>query len=249
MRIFSKSDIGLVRSINQDAFHADFFPGDSAWAVVCDGMGGANGGDVASKIAVDEITKYISEFYKENMDSVSVKSMLEEAVYSANKKVYQKALDTPSLKGMGTTVVLACVVCDTLYIVYAGDSRAYIINKNESIQITTDHSMVQQMVKIGQITEVQAEGHPNKNIITRALGVAPEIKLDYIESKLNEGDSILICTDGLTNYVSSKKICEFYNQFPIEELAGKLVSTAKDMGGSDNITVVIISRDALEEMI
>lgn len=245
MRIFSKSDIGLVRSTNQDSFNADCFPGESAWAVVCDGMGGANGGDIASKIAVDEITKHINELYKENMDSLSVRSMLEEAVYSANKKVYQKALDNPDLKGMGTTVVLAFVVCDNLYIVYAGDSRAYIINKDESVQITTDHSIVQQMVKIGQITEVQAKEHPNKNIITRALGVAPEIKLDYIESKLNPGDSILICTDGLTNYVSSKTICEFYNQVPIEELADKLIFTAKDMGGSDNITVVVISRDAL----
>ncbi len=244
MKIYSKSDIGLVRSSNQDSCNAEYFPGNSAWAVVCDGMGGANGGDIASKIAVDEITKHINESYKENLDSTSIRSIMEESVNFANKEIYKRSLLNTELRGMGTTVVLAVVIDDILRIVYAGDSRAYIINKNESVQITTDHSMVQQMVKSGQITETQAKEHPNKNIITRALGVDSKINLDYIEFKLKENDSVLICTDGLTNYVDSEAICKLYNQFPMEVLADKLVFTAKDMGGSDNITVVLISREA-----
>ena len=170
MKIYSKSDIGLVRSSNQDSCNAEYFPGNSAWAVVCDGMGGANGGDIASKIAVDEITKHINESYKENLDSTSIRSIMEESVNFANKEIYKRSLLNTELRGMGTTVVLAVVIDDILRIVYAGDSRAYIINKKESVQITTDHSMVQQMVKSGQITETQAKEHPNKNIITRALG-------------------------------------------------------------------------------
>ena len=244
MKIYSKSDIGLVRSSNQDSCNAEYFPGNSAWAVVCDGMGGANGGDIASKIAVKEITKHINESYKEGMDSESIRSIMEKSVNCANEEVYKKSLLNPELKGMGTTVVLVMIVNDILHIVYAGDSRAYIINEHESVQITTDHSMVQQMVKSGQITETQAKAHPNKNIITRALGVDSKINLDYIEFKLKTNDSVLICTDGLTNYVDSEAICELYNRFPIEVLADKLVFTAKDMGGSDNITVVLISREA-----
>ena len=243
MKIYSKSDIGLVRSSNQDSYNAEYFPGNSAWAVVCDGMGGANGGDIASKIAVNEITKHINDCYKSELDSNSIRSIMERSVSCANEEIYKKSLLNPELKGMGTTVVLALIIDDILHVVYAGDSRAYIVNKNESVQITTDHSMVQQMVKSGQITEMQAKAHPNKNIITRALGVDSKITLDYIEFKLKESDSVLICKDGLTNYVDSETICKLYNQFPIEVLADKLVFTAKDMGGSDNITVVLVSRE------
>ena len=245
MKIFSKSDIGLVRSSNQDSCNADYFPGNSAWAVVCDGMGGANGGDIASKVAVNVITNKIKELYKENMDSESVRKIMEYAANEANLAVYNKSIEDPKLKGMGTTLVLSLIINNVLHIVYAGDSRVYIVNKNKAIQITTDHSVVQQMVKSGQLTELQAKEHPNKNIITRALGVDSTVKLDYIKYTLKNEDTVLICTDGLSNYVDPVTICKFYNDLPLESLADELVLMAKNMGGSDNITVVVISAESI----
>lgn len=242
MKIYSKSDIGLVRKTNQDSFYTSYLEDGVAWAVVCDGMGGANGGNIASKLAVEKITEQITSAYRENMEPNSIKNLLTAAVYNANALIYEKALEEPSLAGMGTTVVVALVTDEILYIVHAGDSRAYLITSDGINQLTTDHSIVQEMVKSGEITEEQAMHHPRKNIITRALGIHTEIELDYIEASITSKDAVLICTDGLTNYVESEKIYQYFQEIDKKDLADALISTAKDLGGSDNITVVVITQ-------
>ncbi len=242
MKIYSKSDIGLVRKTNQDSFYTSCLEDGVAWAVVCDGMGGANGGNVASKLAVEKITEQITSAYRKDMEPNSIKNLLTTAVYNANALIYEKALEEPSLAGMGTTVVVALVTEEMLYIVHAGDSRAYLITSDGINQLTTDHSVVQEMVKSGEITEEQAMRHPRKNIITRALGIHTEIELDYIEASIASKDAVLICTDGLTNYVKSDKIYQYFQEIDKKDLADALISTAKDLGGSDNITVVVITQ-------
>lgn len=241
MRIYSKSDIGLVRSSNQDAFNTGSVSDDIAWAVVCDGMGGANGGNIASEIAVNRITQQIEELLPKIEDK-DVSNTLKTIVYKANIDIYEKASENHELNGMGTTVVLALIIKDKLHIVHAGDSRAYLISKEVIQQLTTDHSIVQEMVRTGEITPKEAETHPRKNIITRALGIEDEVELDYGSFNISEGEKVLICTDGLTNYINQDEIKHMISEFDGQDLIDKLVSTAKDRGGSDNITVVAISK-------
>lgn len=244
MKISSKTDVGLVRRSNQDACDSGPLPGrDAAWAVVCDGMGGANGGNVASEMAVQIISKQITASYRENMSGNSIKLLMQTAIYNANVAIYDRSLMERSLQGMGTTVVLAVIADGCVHVAHAGDSRAYLISSGRILQITTDHSMVQEMVKRGEITEKQARGHPRKNIITRALGVDAQVEVDYNEFPFEGEDILLVCTDGLSNYLESEAICKLASQMDVDSLAQELVSRAKALGGSDNITVVIISRE------
>ena len=189
MQVFSKSDTGIVRKQNQDSCKTGEFDEKTVWAVVCDGMGGANGGSIASATAVDEIVK-------------------------ENK----------------------------LYIIHAGDSRACLIDGESFVQLTQDHSIVQEMVDMGKITPEEAKNHPKKNIITRALGVEPRIRLDFTVSDFPENSIFMICTDGLTNYLSPERIVELYKKFNGEALTDALIAEANEQGGGDNITVVIINR-------
>ena len=240
MKIVSCCDIGLVRSSNQDAYNTGSFSEDAAWAVVCDGMGGAKGGNVASQTAVEKIKDHMNSSYRANMPEKSIANLLRCAVYNANLEVYELAQKNEDLYGMGTTVVLALVQNGKAFIAHAGDSRAYLIHQNEIQQITTDHSVVQEMVDSGQITEEQARRHPRKNIITRALGVLQEVEVDYNESPIEPGDLLLLCTDGLTNHVEKDTILQLALSEQSDALANTLVAKAKELGGSDNITVVII---------
>ncbi|MBW7574007.1 Stp1/IreP family PP2C-type Ser/Thr phosphatase [Caproiciproducens sp. AGMB10547] len=240
MKIFSKSDVGLVRQTNQDACKSGTFSENSAWAVVCDGMGGVNGGNIASEIAVDKISEGIVSSFQEEMTDGSVKDLMLTAIHSANLAIHDEAANHIQLAGMGTTVVAVIVSGGIAHIAHAGDSRAYLITQNDIRQLTTDHSMVQEMVNNGDITEQQAKIHPQKNIITRALGVESSIQIDYSEYEFYSGSMLLICTDGLTNYIDAKQIFELSKTMDADSLTDKLVTLAKDCGGGDNITVVII---------
>lgn len=241
MRIVSKTDIGRVRRSNQDSYLTGELSGSVAWAVVCDGMGGANGGNVASAVAVKSISEHINASYREGMSANSVRNMLMSAISAANSDVFDMAQSDANLLGMGTTVVVAIVIGKVAHIAHAGDSRAYIINKDSIEQITRDHSVVQSMVENGEITEEQAKIHPNRNVITRALGVDDRIDIDYNEVVLRDGDTIMICTDGLTNYVENEQILELSNSCKFYEYPEKLIDMANDNGGGDNITVVMMS--------
>ena len=208
MKIVAKTDKGLVRENNQDAYAVGELPGEVAWAVVCDGMGGAAGGNIASALAVKVISDKITSSYNEKMRDSSIKNLLDSAITAANIEVYDMAYSRPDLKGMGTTVVAVVVRDNVAHIAHAGDSRAYLVNKDGVEQITVDHSLVQNLVDRGEITKEEAEHHPNKNVITRALGVDKRIDVDFSEIDMQENETLVLCTDGLSNCVNNSEMAE-----------------------------------------
>lgn len=241
MKIVAKTDKGIVRDSNQDAYAVGEFPEEVAWAVVCDGMGGAAGGNIASALAVKVISDKINASYRPNMKDSSIKNMLDSALVAANIEVYDLADAKPELNGMGTTVVCAIVRDGYAYIAHAGDSRAYIFNGEELKQVTTDHSLVQDLVDKGQITQQEAENHPNKNLITRAIGVDKSIDIDFDEISLDDDEILILCTDGLSNYVSNDEMISEVKDGRYYAFADRLVKKANNNGGGDNITVVAIA--------
>lgn len=240
MEVFSKTDIGLVRSENQDSSAYSVISSDCVWAVVCDGMGGVSGGKTASSTAVNYITEFIGNEYREDMDDEALVDMLTSAVEGANLSVYKKSMDDYELAGMGTTCDLVFVRGEVVHVVHVGDSRTYSIRGDMIMQITEDHSLVQEMVRRGELTPDQAMRHPNKNLITRALGISHDIQIDYIETEFGDGDVLLICTDGLSNYVSKNDMVRSVKDAKGELLVDTLVEIAKRHGGHDNITVTVI---------
>lgn len=241
LKIVAKTDKGKVRENNQDAYAVGELPGEVVWAVVCDGMGGAAGGNIASALAVKVISEKINSSYNEKMRSASIKNLLDSAISAANIEVYDMAYSRPDLQGMGTTVVAAIVRDGVAHISHAGDSRAYLVSKDSVEQITVDHSYVQSLVDTGQITAAEAENHPNKNVITRAVGVDKRIDVDYSEIDMVEDTTLILCTDGLSNYVSNDDIVEDIKDGQYYAFAERLVKRANNNGGGDNITVVAIA--------
>lgn len=241
MKIIAKTDPGRVRPSNQDSYAAGEFRNGVAWAVVCDGMGGTKGGNIASSTAVKSISNHITTAYRDNMSSSSIKNLLTTSIINANYEIHDMARANPDLNGMGTTVVAALMDKQTVYIAHAGDSRAYLLSQDHIRQVTTDHSYVQTMLEYGQMTEKEAQSSDKKNLITRALGVDEEIRIDYTEEDLQEDELLFICTDGLTNYVSDEEILSVRSEERDSDFALRLVELANDHGGGDNITVVAIS--------
>lgn len=240
MEVFSKTDIGLVRKENQDSSAYSVISSDCAWAVVCDGMGGVNGGKTASSAAVNYICEYIGREYKDSLTGDELADMLVAAVEGANLTVYKTAVNDPELAGMGTTCDLVFVRDGVAHVVHVGDSRTYSIRDGKILQITEDHSLVQEMVRRGELTPEQAMKHPNKNLITRALGVSHEVHIDYIEAEFNSGDVLLLCSDGLSNFVSRADMVRTVTENRGELMIDTLVEIAKRHGGHDNITVTVI---------
>lgn len=241
MKIVAKTDKGLVRENNQDAYAVGELPGEVAWAVVCDGMGGAAGGNIASALAVKVISDKITSSYNEKMRDSSIKNLLDSAITAANIEVYDMAYSRPDLTGMGTTVVAVVVRDNVAHIAHAGDSRAYIVNDDGVEQITVDHSLVQNLVDRGEITKEEAEHHPNKNVITRALGVDKRIDVDFSEVEMHENETLVLCTDGLSNCVNNAEMVEDIKDGQYYAFADRLVKRANKNGGNDNITVVAIA--------
>lgn len=242
MEIFSKSNIG-TRKENQDRYDSGVIPSlQAAWAVVCDGMGGAKGGSIASSIAVSYIGEQtavlIPDLVKMNEKDLSDKLKL--IVEEANRKIFDEACRNVNLTGMGTTCEFIFISNHHVHVVHVGDSRTYLVKKDEIIQLTEDHSVVQEMVKRKELTQAQAENHPNKHFITRALGIRYHVFSDVYKRRLHDDDILLICTDGLSNYVTPEEISEVFRQEKGEEAAEALVNRALLAGGSDNITVTII---------
>lgn len=242
MKIVAKTDKGKMRENNQDAYAVGELPNEVAWAVVCDGMGGYAGGDIASKLAVKVISEKITSCYNAKMRDSSVKNLLDSAITAANIEVYDMAYAHAMLSGMGTTVVCAIVRGDDVFIAYAGDSRAYIASRDELRQVTTDHSFVQDLVNSGQITQDEAEHHPNKNYITRAVGIEKQIDVDFVQETLGDDDVLILCTDGLSNYVSREDLVKDLSDGQYYAFADRLVKRANNNGGGDNITVVAMAK-------
>lgn len=241
MKIYYDTNVGLVRSDNQDSFVTGEFDDGCVWSVVCDGMGGAAAGDVASKMACELISGRIENCFDKKMKPSSVGNLLESAVNLANIEIYDLAKEKTEFKGMGTTVVAVIATEKTVYISHAGDSRAYLKTKKGFNQITTDHSVVQEMVDRGEISKEEAEHHPIKNYITRALGVDNIIAVDFDYYDFKKGDTLLVCTDGLTNMVSDEEIEQILENE--ENCAETLINRAIENGGKDNITAVIIKNE------
>lgn len=240
MEIYSKTDRGLVRSDNQDYCLSGTFSDNCVWAVVCDGMGGANGGHTASTTASEYIAREIKNLYTSDFTHDELVTLLTNVVMGANLEVYNIAKKNIELTGMGTTCELVFIRDNIAHIVHVGDSRTYKITKDDAILLTEDHSLVQEMVRRGEITQEEAEVHPNKNFITRAIGIRQQVNVDYYETEITSGDVMLICTDGLTNCVSKEDIIKTVSENRKEMLVNKLVEKAKFGGGTDNITVITI---------
>ncbi len=239
MQIVGKTDVGAIRESNQDAFFYDTLSENAFFAIVCDGMGGANAGNVASDSAVRTISEYLKRAFREGMNSTQIENIIRSAIITANSKVFQMSQKDESLLGMGTTVVLLFVVGNTGYVIHIGDSRLYIYTSKTLKQITVDHSIVQNMIDSGKITPDEAKNHPSKNIITKALGVNEEVNADMDFITLGDSDIILLCSDGLTNYVTDEEITEILDNFD-ETTALRLIDKANLGGGGDNITAVAV---------
>lgn len=240
MNIQGLSDKGMVRESNQDAFNFNIFDDGVAWAVVCDGMGGANGGNIASRLAVDHFSATLKSGYRKGLNESSFKNLLNSSISAANVRVFDKSRESKEFNGMGTTIVAAIVQGNTAYFVHAGDSRAYVINGKEITQITRDHSIVQSMIEDGKLSPEEACYHPRKNVITRALGVEESVNPEFTVYELPKQSKILLCSDGLTNFVNNDRICEVVNNENAEKAVSLLINEANDNGGRDNITAVII---------
>ena len=234
MKVDFETDVGAVRSSNQDACDGGLFSKDSAWAVVCDGMGGANGGNVASAMAVESIRRRLLEGFHQDITREGVRCLLLEAVTEANRAVYRRSQEEQELRGMGTTAVVLVASKGTLHVAHVGDSRAYLKNSQGLSQITMDHSYVQDLVNFGQITKEEARVHPRRNIITRVLGVHPQVECDYDSYDFSPGDTALACTDGLTGYMEDGLLDEYLEHYGQNgsALAKKLIQFAVEKGGS-----------------
>lgn len=237
MKFFSMTDVGVVRQVNQDYVFASDKPLGMLenLFVVADGMGGHQAGDYASKYTVEVLQKQIREFTGND-----VERNLVDAIAKANRAILQAAAEDEHLKGMGTTVVAATIRGQMMYFANVGDSRLYLINQGIT-QLTKDHSLVEEMVRLGGIRPEEAKHHPDKNIITRAIGAKKDVEVDYYEHRLKMGDLILMCTDGLSNLVEDEEIFHLVQGArDIVEATVSLVDTAKSNGGTDNIGVVLI---------
>ncbi len=240
MEVFSKIDIGKVRKSNQDACFTGRLYENTMLIIVCDGMGGANAGNVASEMAVKCISEYVGKSFRKSMNETEVADMLKNALISANIEIYDTSRKNSEYSGMGTTAVIAVVNNDTAVICHVGDSRAYLANDNIT-QLTKDHSIVQSLIESGKLTPDEAKLHPRKNVITKALGAEEDIVPDIVTVKLEEKDNLLFCTDGLTNYVETPDILNVFKTNQINNVAYSLVERANQNGGGDNITVVTVT--------
>lgn len=235
-----KSDIGIKRDNNQDSFYVSENK-DILLYLVADGMGGHKAGKYASTMARDIIQ---DNFNKDEIALSHEKDILKwikTSIEEANTKIYLKSIENDELEGMGTTVTMAYIYRNKIYLGHVGDSRAYLIRNKEITQITEDHSYVNHLLKTGSITEKEAKSHPKRNMITRAVGSSSIIEIDLIVKEWVQGDLLILCSDGLTNMVKDTQILKaFKDENNLQESCDKLVNIANGNGGIDNITVIAI---------
>ncbi len=237
LKTFSMTDVGKKRELNQDYIYTSEMPVGNLpnLFLVADGMGGHNAGDYASRYTVETMIQDITE-----SQETDPKKLLKHAIESANTFVHEKAQENPDMTGMGTTIVAAVCLEDELLAANVGDSRLYLIN-DEIRQISVDHSLVEEMVRMGGLDRNVARNHPDKNIITRAVGVKEKVEIDFFRVALLRDDTILLCSDGLSNMVEDEQIRLIVNgQRDIVEKTQELVKCANENGGNDNISVVLI---------
>lgn len=237
MEVSSATSVGCIRSLNEDSFFvSEPDSKGTVLAIVADGMGGHNAGEVASGKAVGILQNGI---FKET--DMSAKDVLIKAVEDANQEIYEMSINKKNLSGMGTTITACLAMENSVTAVQVGDSRLYLIRKDKISQITKDHSLVEMLVENGTITKEEAKNHPQKNIITRAVGTDKTVEADIYEFSVKKGDTVLLCSDGLVNMVDDEEILSVIKSAEtLDAAANTLVSQAEKAGGTDNITVILI---------
>lgn len=239
MRFRFGTDIGLRREENQDAVRCEYF-GHNVLAVVCDGMGGERAGKEASNIAIGEFFQRFSEGYSESLDEDGIRKLLISSISAANSVIYTRArLDFKNF-GMGTTCVAAFITADTAFVANVGDSRAYLIADSGLHQITTDHNVASLLYEQGKITEAEMAVHPQKHMLTRAVGVEKTVLTDTFILTYENKISLLLCSDGLSGYCSDEEIYDIISEADFDTAAESLIQLALNKGGRDNVTVAII---------
>ena len=239
MKFYAITDIGRKRELNEDYIYTSGQPIGALpnLFIVADGMGGHKAGDYASMHTVDRFVEVIRELGEEH----GVQDAINEAVTAANAYIYQRSRENSNLSGMGTTLVLASCIGNEAIVANIGDSRLYLVNDDAMTQITRDHSLVEEMVTLGGIDREMARNHPDKNIITRAVGVKEKVAADFFEVDLTKGDKLLLCSDGLTNMLRDEEIYQIIqNNKELEQAPKALVDAANENGGRDNIAVVLV---------
>ncbi len=233
------SDIGNYRDTNEDFVDYDITR-DYGFYIVCDGIGGHRAGEIASREAVELIKNYIREFYNRSI----APHILESAIQKANREVYRMSSENASYSGMGTTITCALDVGTEVYVAHAGDSSAYLIKDDRIAKLTRDHSLVQEMVDGGTLTEAEMIHHPQKNVITRSLGTHDELKMDILEVEKAHFDYMILCTDGLSDYVTKEEMLAAHLAEPDKKkFVEMMVELAKQRGSQDNISLLIFKGD------
>lgn len=241
MKIYAETDIGMVRNMNQDAYYISEENDNYKLCILADGMGGYTGGEVASRLACISVAEFIKETFdtEKHKTKESIVEVIKKAMLYANNVVYEKSRETVELEQMGTTLEICLIYNNRAYIGHIGDSRIYRIRQNIMRKLTMDHSYVQKLVKDGKITKEEAIHHPKKNMLMKALGCEEEIEPDVMVKGFNEKDIILMCSDGLTNMISEQEIYNIIEE-DIQNATSNLIKKAKELGGYDNITIVLI---------
>lgn len=234
----NKSDVGRVREINED-YMESFASSAGHFFVVCDGMGGHTSGEIASRLAVTTIKEYVSN---NSGSSKSTKQLLAEAIQTANQTIIDKTIETPEYTGMGTTCVALCIKTGMVYYANVGDSRLYIVRNNKIYQLTKDQSFVQTLIDQGHISYDEAESHPRKNELIQALGITENVvpEINKVGLQIFKGDKFILCSDGLSGFVSDESILSILLQNDVYAASEKLVAAANENGGFDNITVQVV---------
>ena len=241
MQFWAITDPGCARSQNQDAYQMEMLDKHTLLCVICDGMGGAKSGNVASTLAIDVFTQEVKRTYQSGMSDKELDWMLRNAVKLANFTVYDQAKQFEEFDGMGTTLVAALIRGKTATIVNVGDSRGYYIDEDGIRQVTTDHSLVQMMVSRGELTAEQAKTYPGKNFITRAIGTEAVAECDVFTCKLKKKACIFLCTDGLTNLLDEQEILfEVAHEDDKEQCCQRLLDIVKRRGAPDNVTSILV---------
>ena len=246
MQYYGITDIGMQRKENQDRIYMPAINDDTKLFIVADGMGGANAGGVASSMAIEYVKQLILEKFDEvKEDRIFLQDLIKDAIIGANKYIYEKSLENEQYSGMGTTIVVAIVYKGKVFIGHVGDRRIYRIRKHIIRQLTKDHSYVQILVQNGTITREEAENHPQKNMLVKALGCEETVEPDVMVKGFLKDDILLMCTDGLTNMIKVNEIYEevINGKDDLVSTCNNLISHSKKNGGYDNISVILIFND------
>lgn len=242
IKIIAGTDVGQRRENNEDAYAYRVIGENCGYAIVCDGMGGEKAGDVASTTACQILSKFFDRDLNEEVSEAATKAILFSAISAANAKVFSMSRENLQYNGMGTTLIVVVVVGRQMHVVNIGDSRIYLCKDRQVSQITRDHTVVQNLIDRGEISQEEALTHPQRHFITRALGVNNTLDIDYQMYDLEEGDMVLLCSDGLHSYLKTQELPELLRPCVREGSVQRLIDYANSHGGSDNITAVILVR-------